>query len=89
MACHCEWIFGNIHDVYLCKLDKIYIINRNNNNTITTLKWHAYLYCDKCHGYVCNKNLEYRYPITVSLSLKEHLIDDIRLYIMAFYHHIK
>jgi hypothetical protein len=86
MVCQCDWIFETFnYNIYTYKTDKTYLICKNTLNKMTTLEWGDWLYCDKCYAYVGIK-FKNKYPSFVSLSLSEHLINDIKLHILGFYH---
>jgi len=88
MVCQCDWIFDtNIDNIYSYKTDKTYITNKNMGVKINTLEWNDWLYCDTCYAYIGVK-FNHKYPTIVSLSLQEHIINDVKLHILGFYHTI-
>lgn len=87
MVCQCDWIFDTDNvNIYAYKTDKIYITCKNIGVKINTLEWNDWLYCDKCYAYVSCEFITYKYPTIVSLSLSEHIINDVKLHILGFYH---
>jgi len=82
--CQCDWFFDT-HVAYAYKHKNIYIINQKNK--IDTLEWGGWLYCNQCHVYLCPNNIDFKYPVDVSLVLS-FLIQDVKLHILDYYHSI-
>lgn len=98
MLCH-EPILGDKSKLYIYSTEYFpsrniilyYIINQNNNGhgKIIIQNHYDFSYCFKCYGYLgsnIHKEVKFKYPKTILLSLSEYFPKELIRLILQYYH---